>query len=130
MAGSGRDRASGAERRQSPRIEILGQLDGFLMSVDTGVTILDLSEGGFGVESSVALPEGELHECRFSLRDGISVILLARVVHCRPKKGKKGATRYLAGFEFLEQPTPEAAAARAQLLERVAANLPRSARRK
>ena len=130
MAGSGRDRSTGAERRQSPRIEILGQLDGFLMTVDTGVTILDLSAGGFGIDSPVALNTGEMHECRFSLRGGVSVILLAKVVHCRPLKGRKGATRYLAGFEFLEQPNAEAAAARAQLLERVASNLPRSARKK
>jgi len=130
MAGSGRDRTSGAERRQSPRIEILGQLDGFLMTVDTGVTILDLSAGGFGIDSPVPLESGEVHECRFSLRDGVSVILLAKVVHCRPKKAKKGATRYLAGFEFLEQPNAEAAAAHAQLLERVASHLPRTARKK
>jgi PilZ domain len=130
MAASGRDRASGAERRLSPRIEILGQLDGFLMTVDTAVTILDLSEGGFGIDTPVPLQNGEMHECRFSLRDGVSVILLARVVHCRPKKSKKGATRYLAGFEFLEQPNAEAASARAQLLERMASNLPRAARKK
>jgi len=123
--GGERSRGRGAERRQAPRIEILGQLDGILMTVDTPVRVLDVSAGGFGVETAQALTAGETHECRFELRPGVSVILLARVMHCRPKKGPRATMRYLAGFQFLEA-TPEAEAGRAQLMERVAAILQKS----
>jgi hypothetical protein len=123
--GGGRSRGRGAERRKAPRIEILGQLEGFLMTVDTPVRVLDVSAGGFGVETAQALAAGDIHECRFELRAGVSVILLARVMHCRPKKGPRASMRYLAGFQFLEA-TPEAEAGRAQLMERVAAILQHS----
>ena len=125
----GRHRTKASERRRSPRIEILGQLDGHMMTVDAPVTILDLSLGGFGVESAAALDAGDIHDCRFTLRDGVSVILPAKVVHCRPKKGPKGSVRYLAGLEFLPQATPDAEAARVQLIDRIAATLPKSARK-
>jgi hypothetical protein len=120
---AGRSRGRGAERRQSPRIEILGQLDGFLMTVDTPVRVLDVSAGGFGVETPQPLTAGDVLECRFELRDGVAVILQARVMHCRPKKGRRTSQRYLAGFQFVEAPTPEAEAGRAQLMARVAATL-------
>ena len=114
----------GAERRQSPRIEILGQFDGRLMTVDTPVRVLDVSAGGFGAETTQPLDPGGVHDCRFELRPGVAVILQARVMHCRPKKGRRATTvRYLAGFQFLESPTPEAEAGRARLMERVAATL-------
>ncbi len=100
-----------------------------MMTVDAPVTILDLSLGGFGVETARALDDGDIHECRFTLRDGVSVILPAKVVHCRPKKGPKGSTRYLAGLEFLPQPTPDAEAARVQLIDRIASTLPKAARK-
>lgn len=125
VEGGGRSRGRGAERRQAPRIEILGQLDGVLMTVDTPVRVLDVSAGGFGVETAQALTAGGIHECRFELRSGVSVILLARVMHSRPKKGPRATMRYLAGFQFLEA-TPEAEAGRAQLMERVAAILQQS----
>jgi PilZ domain-containing protein len=121
----GRSRGGrGAERRQAPRIEILGQLDGYLMTVDTPVRVLDVSSGGFGVETAHSLNPGDIHECRFELRAGVAVILLARVQHCRSKKGPRASQRYLAGFQFLEA-TPEAEAGRAQLMERVSAILER-----
>jgi PilZ domain len=123
--GGGRSRGRGAERRQAPRIEILGQLDGVLTTVDTPVRVLDVSAGGFGVETAQALTAGDIHECRFELRSGVSVILLARVMHCRPKKGPRATMRYLAGFQFLEA-TPEAEVGRAQLMERVATILQKS----
>ena len=123
--GGSRKGRGGSERRQSPRIEILGQLDGHLTSLDTPVRVLDVSAGGFGAETTLLLEPGAVHECRFELRPGVAVILHAKVMHCRPKKGRRGATavRYLAGFQFLESPTPEAEAGRAQLMERVAATL-------
>ena len=126
--GGSRKGRGGAERRQSPRIEILGQLDGLLMTVDTPVRVLDVSAGGFGAETTQLLEPGGIHECRFELRPGVAVILQARVMHCRPKKGRRAAAavRYLAGFQFLDSPTPEAEAGRAQLMERVAATLGKS----
>jgi len=127
MVDTGRQsRSTDTEVRRHPRIEILGQLDGYLMTVDTPVKVLDLSLGGFGIETLRPLAAGEVHECRFTLRDGVAVILLAKVMHCRPVKGRRKATRYLAGFQFVEQADPEAQAARAQLLERVASTLPKS----
>lgn len=126
----GRSRGREAEQRQSPRIEILGQLDGFLMTVNTPVRVLDVGSGGFGVEMSQPLTAGEVHECRFELREGVAVILLAKVMHCRPRKGPRASKRYITGFQFFESATPEAESGRALLMERVAATLQGSGSRR
>ena len=100
-------------------MEILGQVTGELLTLDTPVTVLDLSTGGFSIESSTPLSLKDTHEFRFSLRDGVSVIVLARVVHQRAARRPTGT--HIVGLEFLDG-SPEAKASRVALVNRILAS--------
>jgi PilZ domain len=108
---------SNQERRRAPRVEVLGHLTGEPITFDAPVTVLDLSTGGFSIETTSPMPAGQPHEFRFSLRDGISVILLARIVHQRAVT-RGSAAKYVVGFEFLDG-SAKAKASRAALVDRI-----------
>lgn len=110
----------GPERRRAPRVEILGQVTGESLTLDAPVTVLDLSTGGFRVETTGPLPTGEPHEFRFKLRDGVSVIVLARVVHQRAVSKRPSGT-HVVGLEFLDG-SAEAKANRTALVGRILAD--------
>jgi hypothetical protein len=108
----------GRERRRAPRVEILGEIAGEFVTGDSPVTVLDLSPGGFSIETPIPLSIEDTHEFRFAVRDGISVFVLAKVVHRRPSPRKPGT--YVVGFEFLDV-SKKAKADRAGLVERILA---------
>jgi PilZ domain-containing protein len=109
----------GPERRRAPRVEILGQVTGESLTLDEPVTVLDLSTGGFRVEMTGPMTTGEPHEFRFKLRDGVSVIVLARVVHQRAVSKRPSGT-HVVGLEFLDG-SAEAKANRTALVDRILA---------
>jgi hypothetical protein len=112
-------RRSGPERRRAPRVEILGQVTGESLTLDARVTVLDLSTGGFRVETTGPLSTGEPHEFRFTLRNGVSVIVLANVVHQRAVARRPSGT-HVVGLEFLDG-SPQAKADRTALVDRIVA---------
>ena len=89
------------------------------LSFDSPVTVLDLSTGGFSIETEVPLSLGDTHEFRFSLGDSVSVIVLARIVHKRVASRRPVGT-HIVGFEFLDT-SDEAKAGRAILVRRILA---------
>jgi hypothetical protein len=91
---------SARERRRSPRVEILGELTGESLTFDSPVTVLDFSTGGFRIETSVPLAIDDTHQFLFALREGISVFVLAKVVHTRP--GRRGSGTHIVGLQFLD----------------------------
>jgi len=101
----------GRERRKAPRIEMLGQIFGQVLSVDTPVTVLDLSTGGFSVETACAFRAGSQHQFRFALEHGASLIVTAEVVHCRRRTAPSGKDLFVTGLKFLENPDTSAAVA-------------------
>jgi len=109
----------GRERRRTPRVQAVGQLVGEPLSFDSPVTVLDLSTGGFSIETMVPLSLGDTHEFRFSLGDRVSVIMLARIVHQRVAPRRPAGT-HIVGLEFLDT-SDEAKAGRAILVQRILA---------
>ena len=107
----------GRERRRTPRVQAVGQLVGEPLSFDSPVTVLDLSTGGFSIETTVLLSLGDTHEFRFSLGDRVSVIMLARIVHQRVAPRRPAGT-HIFGFEFIDT-SDDAKAGRAILVHRI-----------
>jgi hypothetical protein len=112
---------SARERRRTPRVQIQGELIGEPLSFDSPVTVLDMSTGGFSIETTTPLSVGESHEFRFSLGDRVSVILLATVVHQRVAPRRPVGT-HIVGLEFLDK-SEEAKAGRAILVKRIRAGV-------
>jgi hypothetical protein len=89
----------------------MGQLHGQLVPMNVPLDVRDLSNGGFGVESSVDFPVGAVHRFRFITQNGIEVLMRATARHCRPVESADGAPRFLAGFAFIMDPNGETEAA-------------------
>jgi hypothetical protein len=90
-----------SDRRTSPRLEILGRVHGQAVSLDVPLTVREISLGGMAIETPVPFPVGAVHEFRLTLGDGSTVLLRARVVHCRPAGGAP-APIFLSGMHFVD----------------------------
>jgi len=101
---SGSRTPSGRDRRRAPRIEVLSQFHGHAVTLGVPVTLLDISMGGFRIETSVVFPLGAIHEFRFTLSDGDTIEIRARVLHCGMHTTSRGVLRYSAGLEFVDGP--------------------------
>jgi hypothetical protein len=66
------------------------------------VTIVDLSVGGFLLESDAPFTVGSLHQFRIAQRGGAwTPMLTARSMHVRVRRDSS-PVRYLTGFAFVE----------------------------
>ena len=89
----------GAERRQSPRIDVRTRVKGQLVSLDTEIVIHDLSRTGFAVVSAANFESGQLLDFRLTASDTPDVTVTAEAVHSRPLHPSRSL--YLTGFRFL-----------------------------
>lgn len=88
------------EKRDSERIQILGELHGEVM-VFQHMTIREISLGGAQVETALRLQLDSLHEFRLTLGDR-SVIVKGRVAHCSISDVDQELVTYRSGIQFVE----------------------------
>jgi hypothetical protein len=87
-------------KRDTERIEILGQLHGEVM-VFQPMTIKEISRGGVQVETGFPLHLDSLHEFRLTLGDR-SIVVKGRVAHCSISDVEQEVILYRSGIEFVE----------------------------
>lgn len=85
------------ERRQSPRVRVLGQLRAALREFQSSAPVRDLSASGFAIESAQRFEPGTLHHCDFQPNHGLPVGLLVQVVRSDITPGEQ---TYVTGFRF------------------------------
>src|SRR3989442_15221055 len=90
----------GADKRDSERILILGELHGEVM-VFQPMAIKEISRGGAQVETAFPLQLDSLKEFRLTLGDR-SVVLKGRVAHCSISDVDQEVVTYRSGIEFIE----------------------------
>ena len=88
------------DKRDTERIEILGELGGEVMVFEP-MAIKEISRGGAQVETTFPLQLDSLHELRLTLGDR-SVIIKARVAHCSISDVDQELVTYRSGVEFIE----------------------------
>jgi hypothetical protein len=88
------------EKRDSERIQILGELHGEVM-VFQPVAIREISRGGAQVETAFPLQLDSLHDFRLALGDR-SVIVKGRVAHCSISDVDQELVTYRSGIQFVE----------------------------
>ncbi len=106
------------DKRIDDRVEILGELRGEVM-VFQPMALKQLSHGGALVELGFPLHVDSLHDIRLTLGER-SVVLKARVAHCRISDVDQETVTYQAGFEFIE-PAVHVSAVVAEFLEAIRA---------
>lgn len=95
-------------RREAPRLEVEALIDGRATGTRVPLNLVDLGFGGFAVESSMAFEVGSRHGFQFTTVDGITVLLRADTVYCRPVTGRRDEEeRHVAGFRYVVQTTGE-----------------------
>jgi hypothetical protein len=88
------------EKRDSERIQILGELHGEVM-VFQHMTIREIGLGGVLVETALRLQLDSLHEFRLTLGDR-SVVVKGRVAHCSISDVDQELVTYRSGIQFVE----------------------------
>lgn len=92
------------ERRQTPRVDLLAEVEGHLITLDERVLVRQLSMGGMVVETSAPLSPRVDHDFRLSVGDR-TVTVRACVMHGRVAVDGDVVT-YVTGLQFLD-PTPD-----------------------
>src|ERR671936_3184495 len=90
----------GADKRDSERILILGELHGEVM-VFQPMAVKDISRGGAQVETAFPLQLDSLHDFRLTLGEQ-SVVVKGRVAHCSISDVDQDVVMYRSGIEFIE----------------------------
>jgi hypothetical protein len=92
--------APAEDKRDSQRLQILGELHGEVM-VFQPMAIKEISHGGAQVETAFPLYLDSLHDFRLTLGDR-SLVVKGRVVHCSIADVDQELVVYRAGIEFVE----------------------------
>jgi hypothetical protein len=90
----------GNNKRDTERVEILGELHGEVM-VFQPMAIKEISRGGAQIETGFPLHLDSLHDFKLTLGER-SVILKGRVVHCSITDVEHELVLYRSGLEFIE----------------------------
>src|SRR6266851_8681105 len=90
----------GSDKRDTERVEILGELHGEVM-VFQPMAIKEISRGGAQVETGFPLHLDSLHDFRLTLGDR-SLVVKGRIVHCSISDVDQELVLYRAGIEFIE----------------------------
>jgi len=102
------------DRRQHPRVSARGHVSAEVADAAQPVTIVDLSKGGFLLESASPFLVDSIHQFRIAMTSGQWLTLLtARSMHTRP--AGDNPPRHLTGFAFVE-PLGEEARNRVHML--------------
>lgn len=90
------------DRRRAPRVDLLGQLHGELVSVDLPIRVREISLGGMSFETSEAFAVDSRHTFILTLGDGAGVFVLGRVAYSR-RVDSDAAPTFIVGIQFLDE---------------------------
>lgn len=121
------DSSLNTDRRTSPRIELLGEINGQVMPFAMPVVLLDLSPGGFALASPVPFARHAEYTFQFTGTRPHGPIR-AKDVHCLRVSHGTTDVSYVAGFSFVvrqpeDQEVVDALIAEAQQLLHASAQL-------
>jgi hypothetical protein len=95
-----------AERRRSPRMEILGRVRGHSSPPGSPIYVREMSLGGMAVEAPFELTVGMVHLFRLRLGDGSTVELRGRVLRCANIAAPDAPPLYASGIQFEDDDEP------------------------
>jgi hypothetical protein len=92
----------GEDKRDTERVEILGELKGEVTILQPMV-IKGVGRGGAHIETTFPLQVDSLHEFRLILGDR-SLVVKGRIAHCTIVEVEDQIVVYRSGVEFIEPP--------------------------
>ena len=106
------------ERRRAPRVDLVGQLRGELVSVELPIVVREISLGGMSIETSQAFDVDSRHSFVLTLGDGAGVFVIGRVAYSRRIDGPQGAV-FISGIQFLDDDESQAAGDVSDLMKNI-----------
>jgi hypothetical protein len=85
--------------RRTPRLEIVGEMQGAVMVYEP-MTVTEISRAGAQIETLSPMQIDSLHDFRLKLGSQ-SIVVKGRIVHAHVCDVEDGATVYRAGVEFV-----------------------------
>jgi hypothetical protein len=113
-----------SQDRDAPAMDAGGWLHATLVDTAAPVRVLEVSFGGFVLETAAPFPVGSRHLFRFETADdSIDLTVAARVVYSRRDSASARHSWYVSGFRFLPPSDGDAAEHFDRLLDLVASAL-------
>jgi hypothetical protein len=89
------------DRRRSPRLEASAEILGRLVPAGSVVRVVDISFGGFLLETDTPFEVGTLHQVRLYTLDGSADLVVSAVaVHSRRDSAAAPRSRFISGFSL------------------------------
>lgn len=88
------------EQRREIRIDNLGMIHGYVTSLGAPMTVIEIGVGGCSTQTTYSLPEGAVHDFRFTFEDGAEITVQAEVMHSR-REFADGTLLYISGLRFV-----------------------------
>jgi hypothetical protein len=89
------------DRRRSPRVDLVGQLQGELVSMDVPVAVREISLGGMSIETTTPFDKETRLAFMLTLGDGAAVFVVGRVAYCR-QVDRDGTPAFVSGIQFFD----------------------------
>lgn len=96
-----------ADRRRSPRVDLVGRVQGQAVAVDVPIRVREISLGGMSIETTTPFTEGTKHLFVLTLGDGAGVEVLGHVVYCRDVAPAQGLPLFISGLQFVDSDISE-----------------------
>jgi Tfp pilus assembly protein PilZ len=93
--------ANPADRRRSTRVEVLGRIQGQVVSLNVQVLVREISLGGMSVETPEAFEVGSVNTFLLTLGDGAGIDVAGRVVYSRPS-ADNDRRFFVSGIQFVD----------------------------
>ena len=90
------------DRRRSPRVEMLGRMQGRTVALGLQVRVREISLGGMSIETSEPLDVGSVHEFNLTLGDGATIQLTGRVLRTA-ESAADGPVVHISGIQFVDE---------------------------
>ena len=107
-----------ADRRRSPRIDLMGQIHGELASMDLPIVVLDISLGGMRIATPIAFEAGARGQFMLTLGDGAVVVVTGRIVRCQPIEGASPKA-FASGVQFVDDADASGSTGVGEMLKKV-----------
>ena len=88
------------DKRRNERLDVLGELRGEAQIIQP-MAIVEIAFGGAQIETAFPFQVDSLHLFRLLLGDQ-SIVVKARIAHCRISDVETEFVRYRTGIEFIE----------------------------
>jgi len=92
---------SPANRRNSPRLEVVAAIQGQIRPDNVPITLLNVSRGGFLMRSPVPYAVDDVNKFRFTIPGEPPLVVRGRIAHVT-SAATTGAAGHIIGVEFMD----------------------------